>query len=337
MSSADQWYYAKDDHPVGPMSFDELITALRAADGLDTLVYGPSLADWTAARAVPALVRAMAGSAAVPAVPSGPRTADQIDYHVHGDDMQFVEITLDPAETVIAEAGALMYMTDNVQMQTVLGDASRAAGAWDKLLSAGKRLLTGESLFLTTFTASGAERARVAFGAPYPGKIVPLPLDQLGGEMLCQKQAFLCAARGVTIGVAFTRRIGAGLFGGEGFILQRLKGDGLAFVHAGGTLIRQDLAAGQRLRVDTGCLVALKPSVEYDVQFVGGIRNTFFGGEGLFFAVLTGPGEVWLQSLPFSRLADRIYAAAPRAGGKRVGEGSILGRLGGAIDGDNRL
>lgn len=334
MQSAHQWYYVKDGEPNGPMGLSELVSALPSAGGLEVLVYGPGLADWTPARAVPAVADAMSGTGGLPSVPTARRTADEIEYHIHGDDMQFAEITLDPGETVVAEAGALMYMTENVRMETVFGDAAGASGVFGKLAAAGKRLLTGESLFLTTFTATDASQARVAFAAPYPGKIVALALDQLGGEMLCQKQAFLCAARGISIGIAFTKRFGAGLFGGEGFILQRLEGDGVAFVHAGGTLMRRDLSAGERLRVDTGCLVALQPSVNYDIQFVGGIRNALFGGEGLFFATLTGPGQIWLQSLPFSRLADRIHAAAPRQGGKRVGEGSILGGLGGFLGGN---
>jgi len=335
MPDTSGWYYAKDGQAVGPMTLEQLAGALAAQQGPRTLVYGPGLSDWTPAHAVPALKEDQ--QAELPSIPSKPRVADEIDYQIHGDDMQFVEITLDPDETVVAEAGAMMYMTQNIKMQAVFGDASGTdGGIFGKLVSAGKRLLTGESLFMTTFTADGNAKARVAFGAPYPGKIAPLALDQLGGELLCQKDAFLCAARGISVGIAFTKRIGTGLFGGEGFILQRLEGDGVAFVHAGGTLVRRSLGAGEQLKVDTGCLVALQPSVDYDIQFVGGIRNTLFGGEGLFFAQLTGPGQVWLQSLPFSRLADRIYAAAPKQGGKRTGEGSILGGLGGLLDGDNR-
>jgi len=335
MPDTSGWYYARDGQAVGPMTLEQLAGALPGQQGPKTLVYGPGLSDWTPAHAVPALNEDQQRE--LPSIPSKPRVADEIDYQIHGDDMQFVEITLDPDETVVAEAGAMMYMSQNIKMQAVFGDASGTdGGIFGKLVSAGKRLLTGESLFMTTFTADGNTQARVAFGAPYPGKIAPLALDQLGGELLCQKDAFLCAARGISVGIAFTKRIGTGLFGGEGFILQRLEGDGVAFVHAGGTLMRRSLGAGEQLKVDTGCLVALQPSVDYDIQFVGGIRNTFFGGEGLFFAQLTGPGQVWLQSLPFSRLADRIYAAAPKQGGKRRGEGSILGGLGDLLDGDNR-
>ena len=224
----------------------------------------------------------------------------------------------------------MLYMTDDIQMETIFGDGRRTAkksgGLMDSLLGAGKRLLTGESLFMTVFThKGGGGKAHVAFGAPYAGKIIPMHLNELGGELICQKDAFLCAARGVALEIAFQKKIGAGLFGGEGFIMQRLLGDGLAFVHAGGTVFEKDLQPGEKLRVDTGCLVALMPSVNYDVEFVGGIKSAFFGGEGLFFATLRGPGRVWLQSLPLSRLADRIYAAAKQGGGQQKGEGSLLG------------
>ncbi|OHB67272.1 MAG: TIGR00266 family protein [Planctomycetes bacterium RBG_13_63_9] len=249
--------------------------------------------------------------------------------------MQYVEITLDPNEMVVAEAGAMMYMSPAITMETVFGDPSKQEeGLLGKVLSAGKRALTGESLFMTTFTNSGAGREVVAFASPYPGKVLPMHLDELGGELICQKDAFLCAARGVQIGIAFRKKIGVGLFGGEGFIMQRLTGDGIAMVHAGGTLMRRNLEAGEILKLDTGCLVALTPGVDYDIQFVGGIKNTLFGGEGLFFATLTGPGEVWCQSLPFSRLAGRILANAPQSGGSK-GEGSVLGGLGRILSGDN--
>jgi uncharacterized protein (TIGR00266 family) len=237
----------------------------------------------------------------------------------------------------VAEAGSMMYMTHGISMETVFGDgATQRQGVVGALLGAGKRLLTGESLFMTVFTNSGAGKQRVSFAAPYPGRILAMDLGQIGGQLICQKDAFLCAARGVSIGIAFQRKIGVGLFGGEGFIMQKLEGDGLCFVHAGGTVHAVDLAPGESLRVDTGCLVALQPSVAYEIQFVGRIKSALFGGEGLFFAALTGPGRVWLQSLPFSRMADRIYKAAPAAGGSRRGEGSILGGLGDLLDGDNR-
>jgi len=259
----------------------------------------------------------------------------EIDYEIHGDDMQYVEIELDPGEATLAEAGAMMYMDDGIRMETIFGDASgRTSGVIGALVGAGKRLLTGEKLFMTVFVNEGSGKKRVAFGAPYPGSIVPVDLGTLGGELIAQKDAFLCAAKGVSIGIAFQKRIGTGLFGGEGFIMQRLEGDGMAFVHAGGTLTERRLEAGQTLRVDTGCIVGFEPSVSYDVQFVGGIKSAFFGGEGMFFATVRGPGRVWLQSLPFSRLADRILASAPARGGKSRGEGSILGGVGRLLDGD---
>ena len=263
----------------------------------------------------------------------------EVDFEIHGDDMQFVEIELDPQEGVVAEAGAMMYMEDGIQMQTVFGDGSQQqqGGVLGSLVGAGKRLLTGESLFMTVFVNEGSGKRRTAFGAPYPGKILPIYLPDVGGELIAQKDSFLCAAKGVSIGIAFQKRIGVGLFGGEGFIMQRLTGDGMAFVHAGGTLRERTLGAGETLRVDTGCIVAFQPQVHYDIQYVGGIKSALFGGEGLFFATLRGPGRVWLQSLPFSRLADRIFAAAPSHGGKSRGEGSILGGLGRILDGDNRL
>ncbi|ATC63218.1 TIGR00266 family protein [Nibricoccus aquaticus] len=261
----------------------------------------------------------------------------EIDYTIHGDDMQFVEIELDPSEAVVAEAGGMMFMDDGIAMETIFGDGSQQnRGFMSSLLGAGKRLLTGESLFMTVFQNQGSGKRRVAFGAPYPGKIIPLHLAELGGELIAQKDSFLCAAKGVSIGIAFQKRLGAGLFGGEGFIMQRLQGDGWAFVHAGGTLYERTLQPGETLRVDTGCIVAFQPSVDYDIQMVGGIKTAFFGGEGLFFATLRGPGKVWLQSLPFSRLAGRIVAAAPQTGRGGREEGSVLGGLGRMLDGDNR-
>jgi len=317
------WYYAKDGQPVGPMNRNDLIQALAGADGLDTLVYGPTTGDWVRARQVASIAEAVAGTGGPPPAPKA-RVADEIDFEIYGDDMQFVEITLDPDEVVVAEAGAMMYMTQGIEMQTVFGDPSRQSGFMGKLVEAGKRMVTGESLFLTTFGATGSQREKVAFASPYPGKIVPLNVAELGGEVLCQKSAFLCAARGVQIDIAFQKRIGAGLFGGEGFILQRICGDGLAFVHAGGTIVKRHLEPGENLRLDTGCLVAFQPSVNYDIQLAGGIKTSLFGGEGIFLAHLTGPGVVWLQSLPFSRLAGRIVGTF--ATGK--GEGSLLGGLG---------
>jgi TIGR00266 family protein len=259
-----------------------------------------------------------------------------IDYKIHGDDLQFVEIELDPSEAVVAEAGGMMFMDDGIAMQTIFGDGSQQnSGFIGALLGAGKRLLTGESLFMTVFQNQGTGKKRVAFGAPFPGKIAPVHLAEVGGELIAQKDSFLCAAKGVSVGIAFQKRLGTGLFGGEGFIMQRLTGDGWAFVHAGGTLYERTLAPGEMLRVDTGCIVAFQRTVDYDIQFVGGIKTALFGGEGLFFATLRGPGKVWLQSLPFSRLAGRIIAGAPKTGSGGRGEGSILGGLGRVLDGDN--
>ena len=247
--------------------------------------------------------------------------ADVIDYKIHGDDMQLVEIELDPGEGVRAEAGAMMYMEDGIEMQTTTGGG---------LFKGFKRMLTGESFFITTFLYNGSGKGHVAFGAPYPGKIIPFDLSTFGGTVLCQKDAFLCAAEGIDIEVAFTKKLGAGLFGGEGFILQRLQGDGMAFIHAGGTIVKRELDDRETLRVDTGCLVAFPPSVDYDIQFVAGFKNALFGGEGLFLAKLTGPGTVYLQSLPFSRLADRI-AAATRSGGRKDEHKGVAGIGGGVL------
>ncbi len=266
------------------------------------------------------------------------QTAHDIDFEIYGDDMQFVEIELDPRETAVAEAGAMMYMDSGIEMHTIFGDgSSESEGIMGKIFGAGKRILTGESLFMTAFTNSGTGKQRVSFGAPYPGKIVALDLADLGGDVLCQKDAFLCAAKGVSIGIAFQRKLGAGLFGGEGFILQRLQGDGYAFVHAGGTIIEKELGPQEKMRIDTGCVAALQSSVNFDIEFVGGIKTAIFGGEGLFFAKVTGPGKVWLQSLPFSRIADRIVSSVPRMGGQRRGEGSVLGTLGDLLGGDRRF
>ncbi len=245
-------------------------------------------------------------------------------------------MVLDPQEATVAEAGGMMYMEDGIEMETIFGDGSASqAGLMGALMGAGKRLLTGESLFMTVFQNRSGQRRKVAFGAPYPGKIIAIHLAGLGGELIAQKDSFLAAAKGVSIGIAFQRKLGVGLFGGEGFIMQRLKGDGWAFVHAGGTLHERTLAPGETLRVDTGCIVGFQPTVNYDIQYVGKIKSALFGGEGLFFATLTGPGRVWLQSLPLSRLANRIIAAAPSLKGSRREEGSVLGGLGGLLDGDN--
>jgi uncharacterized protein (TIGR00266 family) len=331
-------------HQVGPVSQDDVVTSLRngTIDG-NTLVFTAGFSNWTPLKDVPALAsflsenRAAASAVPPPIVPG--RRAHEIDFKILGSEMQFVEVELDPGESAVAEAGSMMYMTPGIQMETVFGDGSQQqrTGVVGALLGAGKRLVTGESLFMTVFTNQGGGKQQVAFAAPYPGKILAMDLKQLGGQLICQKDSFLCAARGVSIGIAFQRKIGVGLFGGEGFIMQRLEGDGLTFVHAGGTVHPLDLQPGQTLRVDTGCLVALQPSVGYDIQYVGKIKTALFGGEGLFYAVLTGPGRVWLQSLPLSRMADRIAKAIPGIGRGRKGEGSVLdvvGGLGNMIDGD---
>jgi uncharacterized protein (TIGR00266 family) len=261
--------------------------------------------------------------------------AHEIDYKVYGEEMQFVEIQLDPGESVIAEAGAMMYMDDGIKMETIFGDGSdkdSGGGLGSKLFSAGKRLITGESLFMTVFTNQGQGKKQVSFAAPYPGKIIPIYLPQYAGRVICQKDAFLCAAKGVSVGIDFKRKLGVGFFGGEGFIMQKLEGDGWAFIHAGGTIHERVLSEGELLRVDTGCLVALTKGVKYDIEMVKGIKSVFFGGEGLFFATLRGPGRVWLQSLPFNRLADRILSQGGSSGRKE--EGSLLGKLGDIIDGD---
>jgi uncharacterized protein (TIGR00266 family) len=260
----------------------------------------------------------------------------ELDYKVIGDDIQIVEVELDPGETVIAEAGAMNYMEDGITFEARMGDGSTPDDSiFGKLMGAGKRMLTGESIFMTHFTNRGTGKKRVAFAAPYPGKILPINLSKMNGELLCQKDAFLCAALGTELDIAFTKRFGAGFFGGEGFILQRLRGDGMAFVHAGGTIIQKKLN-NSRIRVDTGCIVAFTSGVHYDIESTGSLKSMFFGGEGLFLATLSGTGSVLLQSLPFSRMADRILQHAPSAGGSQKGEGSILGGLGRLIDGDSR-
>ena len=342
MATSDEWYMAFGGHQVGPVTRDKIVSNIQNGSvQRDTLVFRPGMTEWTPIREVTEFSAYWGSSGGRVAIPTAPgRTAHEIDFEVHGDDMQFVEVDLDPGESTVAEAGSMMYMTQGIEMNTVFGDGSEnkvSKGVMDRLMGAGKRLLTGESLFMTIFTNSGHGKQQVAFAAPFAGKIIPMDLSTIGGALVCQKDSFLCAARGVSIGIAFQKKIGVGLFGGEGFIMQRLDGDGLVFVHAGGTIQALELKEGQNLRVDTGCLVALQPSVSYDIQFVGKIKTALFGGEGLFHASLTGPGKVWLQSLPLSRLADRIYKAIPRAGGSRKGEGSILDHafgLGNLIDGD---
>jgi len=266
------------------------------------------------------------------------RNAHEIDYRIYGEEMQYVEIELDPEEAVIAESGSFMMMDEGVKMDTIFGDGSKKdKGLFGKILGAGKRILTGESLFMTAFYNTLPGKRNVSFASPYPGKIIPIDLNEFGGKFICQKDAFLCAAKGVSVGIEFSKKLGRGLFGGEGFIMQKLEGDGMAFVHAGGTMAERTLEAGEVLKVDTGCIIGFTQGVDYDIEFIGGIKNSIFGGEGLFFARLEGPGKVYIQSLPFSRLAGRVLASAPRGGGKDKGEGSILGGLGDLLDGDNRF
>ncbi|HPH86670.1 MAG TPA: TIGR00266 family protein [Ferruginibacter sp.] len=263
------------------------------------------------------------------------RTNHEIDYRIYGEELQFVEIELDPNETAVAESGAFMMMDNGIEMQTIFGDGSQqqqGSGLLGKLLSAGKRLLIGESLFMTAFTNASQGKKKVSFAAPYTGKIIAFDLQQLGGKIIAQKDAFLCAAKGVSIGIEFQKRLGTGIFGGEGFIMEKLEGDGLAFAHAGGYVIERELQPGEILKVDTGCVVAYTQGVDFDIEFIRGVKNWMFGGEGLFFAKLQGPGKVWLQSLPISRLAGRIFQYAPQTGGRKE-EGSILGGLGNLLDG----
>ncbi|HEX9735967.1 MAG TPA: TIGR00266 family protein [Thermoanaerobaculia bacterium] len=341
------WYIAVGGAQQGPFGVAELGPRFRAGElNGRTHVFTQGMANWATAGERSEFAAFLGGGAVAPRPPAAPgpaagrpSMAHEIDYEIHGEEMQFVEITLDPQEACIAEAGAFMYMDPGIRMETIFGDGSGAGGGglMGKLLGAGKRVLTGESLFMTVFGNQAHERQKVAFAAPYPGRIIAIDLRRHGNTILCQKDAFLCAAKGISVGIAFQRKIGVGLFGGEGFILQKLEGDGYAFAHAGGTVVERTLGVGETMRLDTGCLVAFEQQVSYDIQMVKGIRSIFFGGEGLFFAALTGPGKVWIQSLPFSRLADRIYKAAPQTGGRRKGEGSVLdvvGGLGNLLDGD---
>lgn len=326
------WFVAVDGKSRGPFTREQIAEGLAA--GLytpQTLLWKKGFKTWQPLAEVPEFVEGKINPAAMPPPVSGAlQKAHEIDYEIFGHEMQFVEVELDQHESAVAEAGAMMYMEDGIEMETVFGDGSESAGGslMGKFLGAGKRLITGESLFCTVFTNSVSGKRRVAFASPYPGKIIPLDLNKYNGTIICQKDAFLCAARGVSIGIHFQQRIGVALFGGEGFIMQKLEGDGLAFVHAGGTIIEKELGVGESLRVDTGCLVALTRSVNYDIQTVKGIKSGLFGGEGFFFARLTGPGHVWLQSLPFSRLAGKIHDSAPQTGTESRGEGSVLGGFG---------
>lgn len=335
------WYYAAGSQQKGPFS-EEQIKSMTSSGEIDeeTLLFGPGMINWMKMRHLPQF-SAPKATFTPPPVSSAGQMAHEIDYQISGEEMQYVEVELDPGESAVAEAGSMMYMTSDVKMNTIFGDGSAQSGQGGflgKLMTAGKRLITGESLFMTVFTHEGRSgKQQVAFAAPYPGKIIPVDLKAMGGTLICQKDAFLAAAKGVSIGIHFQKKIGVGLFGGEGFIMEKLEGDGLVFVHAGGTILKRELKAGEMLRVDTGCIVALTPNAGFDIEFVGGVKSALFGGEGFFFATLRGPGTAWLQSLPFSRMAGRIFAAAPQGGGKSVGEGSILGGLsgiGGLLDGD---
>lgn len=328
-----QWYFSYDGNQLGP--FDHSQAVLQAVANPNGHAWRDGFAQWLLISQIPELTRP------TPVIPSAPplapvRPTDKIDFKIVGTEMQFVEIELDPGESIVAEAGAMMYKDSTVVMETVFGDGSGSEGGgfMNKLLGAGKRLLTGESLFMTVFTHTGSGKAHVAFGAPYPGNIIPANLRELGGSLICQKDSFLCAAKGVSVGIFFQRKILTGLFGGEGFIMQKLDGDGMVFMHAGGTVVERILKAGENLHVDTGCIVALEPSVQFDIQQAGNIKTALFGGEGLFFATLQGPGRAWLQSLPFSRLAGRMLQAAPQHGGGGKDEGSLLGSLGGLLGGD---
>ncbi len=324
------WYLSYNSQQMGP--FDQAKAIEMAATNPDGFAWTEGMPEWKPIKEVAELQRAIRP---VPPPPSASQTADAIDFKILGSEMQFVEIELDTGESAVAEAGAMMYKDPTIQMESVFGDGSHGSGSgsfMDKLIGAGKRLLTSESLFTTVFTQTGSGKGRVAFAAPYPGNIIPLPLQSVGGRLICQKDSFLCAAKGVAIGIEFQKRILTGLFGGEGFIMQKLEGDGMVFLHAGGTIVERQLGPSEALHVDTGCVVAYEGGVDMDVQQAGGIKTMLFGGEGLFFAILRGPGRIWLQSLPFSRLAGRMLMAG--RGGKE--EGSILGPLGGLLDGDNR-
>jgi uncharacterized protein (TIGR00266 family) len=331
-----QWYLSYDGKQQGP--FDLAQARAYAKSNPNGHCWKEGFTGWLPISQVAELSQADSQIMAPPVPPTSRSRADEIDFKIIGTEMQFVEIELDPGESVVAEAGAMMYKEPSVKMEAVFGDGSHGdnqGGFMGKLMGAGKRLLTGESLFMTLFTHTGQGKARAAFGAPYPGNIIPVKLTDVNGRLICQKDCFLCAARGVSIGIAFQRKILTGLFGGEGFIMQKLEGDGQVFLHAGGTIVEKQLAAGEVIHIDTGCVVAYESTIDFNIEQAGNIKTALFGGEGLFFAVLRGPGKIWLQSLPFSRLAGRMLQAAPQRGGSKE-EGSILGALGGFLDGDNR-
>lgn len=339
-----QWYFSYDGQQVGPL--DQAAAVSQAQQNPAGHCWRQGFAEWLPVAHVAELSASATGAgtglSAPPAMTLASTSAsDEIDYKIFGEDVQFVEIELDPGESCVAEAGAMMYKNPCVKMETVFGDGSEQAasgGFLDKLVGAGKRLITGESLFTTVFSHTGhSGKAHVAFAAPYPGTVIPMTLSNFNGRIICQKDSFLCAAKGVQIGIFFQKKIMTALFGGEGFIMQKLEGDGQIFVHAGGTITERDLAAGETLHVDTGCVVAFTDTVNFDIEQVGGVKSMVFGGEGAFFAKLTGPGKIWIQSLPFSRMAGRIWAAAPQGGGRDRGEGSVLGGIGGLISGDRGL
>ncbi len=339
-----KWFLEYDDGTkFGPISTQE--AKEQVAKNSNGFAWKEGFSDWQDIKNIPELQENSNTLYSRPSVPpsrlTGGKTirADEIDYKIYGEDIQYVEIELDPGESAISEAGAMMYKDNEITMDTVFGDSSGSredsGGFFDKLVGAGKRLVTGESLFTTVFTHKGRkEKTKVAFAAPYPGRIIPVDLSKVNGELICQKDCFLCAAKGVSIGIHFQKKILTGLFGGEGFIMQKLQGDGMCFIHAGGMLKEIDLKDGEVIHLDTGCLVAMEPRVDFDLEQAGGIKTAFFGGEGFFFATLRGPGKVWIQSLPFSRLAGRMLSAAPQGGGNDKGEGSALGMLGDLVMGD---
>ena len=329
-----QWYFSYGGQQSGP--FDDAEAKRHARANPNGHAWCDGFSEWLPIQEIAELRGGVSDGGSAPPPPVASGGADVIDFKIHGGEMQFVEVELDPGESAVAEAGSMMYKDSHIELTTIFGDGSGQGGGgfMDKLMGAGKRLLTGESLFMTVFTHEGQGKAHVAFGAPYPGNIIPVHLSDVGGRLICQKDCFLAAAKGVAIGIHFQKKILTGLFGGEGFIMQKLEGDGLCFVHAGGTVVERVLGPGEELHVDTGCLVALVDSVKYDIKYVGNIKSAIFGGEGIFYATLKGPGRIWLQSLPFSRLAGRMLAAAPQRGGSK-GEGSILGGLG-DIFGDSR-
>jgi uncharacterized protein (TIGR00266 family) len=335
------WHYVDSQREKKQASEEELKGLVdRGAINGETLVWTQGQPNWLSAKQV--LPQYFGGgnpppvsAGGPPSLPSGGQRCHEVDYEIYGDDMQIVEVELDHGETVIAEAGAMNYLEEGIDFESKMGDGSQPdEGIMGKLLAVGKRALTGESIFMTHFTNRGSGKRRVAFAAPYPGRIVAVDMGVFEGDLICQKDAFLAAAFGTGVSIAFNQKLGAGFFGGEGFILQRLSGDGMAFIHAGGTITKRELK-GEMLRVDTGCLVAFTPGVEYDIARAGNLKSMFFGGEGMFLATLRGHGTVYLQSLPFSRMADRILAHAPSAGGKATGEGSVLGGIGRLLDGDS--